>query len=362
MRPRSSSLTALGISATLMLPALFAAASCSERASGARSHRLTPHLAHRLAAVPVDTTVANGLRMVAVFRPEARILLGAADSAGRADTAAAARASVVDSLVREVYRPYAPVWDGYIGGEKYFRELAAGLLANDTLVSARLPAVLDLGLDSLFAADAAWLRRTTGRRVHGTWYLLFGPGWTDMGALGDTTMVADFVKLDLDPERVRATVPHELTHLLRGDSPAHRSDPDAGTVLDRILSEGLACYVSWVRGGGSRTRAQSLGYAESEWKWALAHERALADAARPLLASKDRDDIDRIASRSETLVAGGPTAAGYFLGFRLVQAYVARHGADSWGDLLDLPVRDALAGSGYLLGDSPPGHTGAPSS
>jgi len=73
----------------------------------------------------------------------------------------------------------------------------------------------------------------------------------------------------------------------------------------------------------------------------------LTTAARPYLGSRIRADLNRFASRSERLIDSGPPAVAYFLGFRIVQAYVTKHGAASWTDLIDLPVRQVLSRSGY---------------
>jgi hypothetical protein len=299
-------------------------------------------LAHRLAAVPLELLLADSnLRIVNVYRPEAVALLEANGHS---------RAEVLDRLARDVYRPYAAFWKGYLGDETQFREwAAASLFAADHPIHTRLAALLDLRLDSLFTTSARWLVNSTGRRPRGIWYIVFGPGWTDMGGFRDGSMVADFTKVEPDPDAIEYKLPHELTHMVHGASPGQRSDPDSSTVLQHIVSEGLATYATYVYAAGRRTPAQSIGFTEAEWAWARAHERELRDAARPYLRSRTRADHNRLASRSERLVDGGPTAVGYFLGFRIVQAYVATRGVTSWTDVIDLPVRETLARSRYPL-------------
>jgi hypothetical protein len=79
----------------------------------------------------------------------------------------------------------------------------------------------------------------------------------------------------------------------------------------------------------------------------VAHERDLLAAIAPTFGSRKRADLDRIASRGDRVLPGGPGAAGYFTGLRIVQAWVARHGEERWPELLDLPVRSVLDASGY---------------
>jgi hypothetical protein len=300
-------------------------------------------VARELAAVPLELYLADSnLHIINVYKVEATILR---ESQGRSPEA------IVDRLTREVYSPYAAFWHGYLGDETAFRRWAAtSLLANDHPVHTRLAAWLDVRLDRLFTASSDWIVRTTGRRPRGTWYIVFGPAWTDMGGFPDGTMLADFSRMQPDSAALALKLAHELTHEVSGAGSVGGTDPDTGTVLSRIVSEGLACYATYVYGTARRlTPAQALGYSESEWAWALAHESDLIAAAKSRLGSRDRADLNRVASRSERLLDLGPTAGGYWLGFRIVQAYVEDHGPASWTNLLGLPVRDVLLRSGYPL-------------
>src|SRR5712691_9595152 len=200
----------------------------------------------RLAAVPVEVYLADSnLHLVNIYKLEATVLR---ESRGRPQQ------EVLDRLVRDVYAPYAAFWKGYVGDEASFRRWAgAGLLDTAHVAQARLAAVLDVPLDRLFTETADWIVRTTGRRPHGTWYLLFGPGWTDMGGLRDGSMLRELAKREPDGEAIAVLLPHELTHMVHGSSPAVRSDPDTGTVLAHIVSEGLATYADYVYWGSRRT-------------------------------------------------------------------------------------------------------------
>ena len=312
--------------AVLLLPSLCATAQPADPA--------------RLRDVRPELTLAGGrLHVANVYRAQA---LAIAETAGQpAD-------STVERLVRDAYAPYAAFWAGYLGGEDRFREWSReALLGPGSPLNVRLDAFLAVDLDAAFEAGAAWVEATTGHAPEGTWYLAFGPGWTDMGGLGGSTMVADLSKVTLDPARLPHLVAHELIHQVHGPSPARAGDPDRGTVLDRIVSEGLGTYAAYAHADGALTPAQALHFTDAEWTWAMHHEPHLGVAAAPLLASRERPDTDRVSSRGAHLLDGGPGAAGYFLGFRIVQAYEATHGPGSWAEIVDLPVREAVARSGY---------------
>jgi hypothetical protein len=293
----------------------------------------------KLAAIPAEVLLGDGsLRIVNLYKLQAIILREWHDRSP---------SEIVDRLVSEVYAPYASFWQGYLGDEAKFRKWAATkLLAGEHPIHTRIPACLDLQLDKLFTASASWVTKTSGRGPRGTWYIVFGPGWTNMGGLGDIGMVLDFTVQDPDRKAIEFILPHELTHQVHA---ARRADPESGTVLDRIISEGLACYAAYIFAAGRQTPAQSVGYTDEEWARGLAHETELVTAASPYLGSKLGRDADRFAARNQRLLDSGPNAAGYFLGFRIMQRYVEKRGAAAWVEAIDLPVREVLLRSGYSL-------------
>lgn len=329
----------LRLAALVTALGVVAAPAFAQGAASVHARQADSTLAARLAAVPAERFLADSsLRIVNLYRMQGEILAGAATRP--AD-------STVALLTRAVYRPYPEFWRGYLGDEAAFRAWAVKLLDPAHPMHERLVPLLDVGLGRRFVEGVEWIEETTGRRPHGTWYLVFGPGWTDMGGLTGIGMVADFTKMKPDSAAIANILPHELAHQVHGVAPGRAADPDTGTVLERIVSEGFASYVAWVYAGGALTPAEALVYDDAEWEWALAHEAELFDAVRPLLRSHLREDLDFVAARGIEVLPGGPGAAGYFLGFRIVQAYVARHGADSWKEIFDLPVAEVLARSGY---------------
>ncbi|PAP75981.1 DUF2268 domain-containing putative Zn-dependent protease [Rubrivirga marina] len=294
----------------------------------------------RVRAVPPERTLADGrLRVVNLYRAQALAL---------AEAGLVGPDSTVERLVRDAHRPYADFWAGYLGDEDAFREWSRdALLDPETSFADRVGAFLDADLDGAFEHGAAWVEATTGHAPEGTWVLAYGPGWTDMGGLGGIGMVADLSKLSVEPEWLPHLVAHELVHQVHGPALDRAGDLDRGTVLHRIVAEGLGTYAAYVHAAGTATPARAVGYTDAEWRWALAHEPHLAVVVSRVLDSTDRDYIDAVADRGARILDGAPGAAGYVLGFRIVQAYEAAHGPGSWVEMIDLPVREALRRSGY---------------
>jgi hypothetical protein len=248
----------------------------------------------------------------------------------------------VDAWVEQVYRPYSAFWAGYLGDEAAFRRWARGFtLAGDPRRS--LPAHEDIGADIVNVSHKA--AALAGRPVPcSDWYVLFGPGWTNMGGMGDLGMVVDFMGMPKEGalEDFHIYLPHEINHLMWS---AARPRAGPGPLAERMVNEGFATYFATVY--GNLTDARSLGYTPAEYRWALGHEAKLWTDARALLESDDKDVINRYMAASSRPEPDAPGKVGYFLGYRIVEAYVARHGPGSWKDLYGMTARQILDASRY---------------
>jgi hypothetical protein len=293
-----------------------------------------------VAAAPAVSTTAAGMEVHSVYKRQVAVEYAHRDLP---------RDSVVPLLVDSVFKPYETFWRGYIGdAERFVAWARDNQLTSDT---ARLLTPLGVDFADELAKIAAGMTALTERVPHGTWYIVHGPGWTNLGGFGDGTMVVDFGQIDPDggSDEVRHLLPHEINHLLFDEG--HAGDPDTGTVLYRIINEGFASYVNHKYWGEDTRAAEHVMFTPEEWEWALEHETEAWDRALSDLESTDRQIAAPYVARSARLLPDSPGAIGYFLGYRLTEAYVRRHGPDSWRDLYELPVREVLARSGYSPGD-----------
>jgi hypothetical protein len=271
-----------------------------------------------------------------VWRDQLRLALALADSSGRKRTAV---------FIDSVYLPQKSFWDGYVGGENGFvRQVVRRWVDLERDPRAAIPVNADVGEMIMEANRMAAV--LAGRPPLCTdWYLIYGPGWANMGGLSTGEMLVDFLGFSNSQDDLLIYVPHEAAHLLYGGRPA---DPLEGTLLGSILSEGFATYFSVLFHDGAVSPAEALGYSPQEWEWAVGHERALWEMAKADLASRDEDLIRRFRAAGERVRPDAPGKIGYFLGYRILDSYVRRHGADSWGDFFELPLREILSTSGYL--------------
>jgi hypothetical protein len=248
----------------------------------------------------------------------------------------------VRMLVDSVQTPYADFWSGYMPSG--FRRWARTKLDLGNDPRAVVPTQVDVF--ELIRESTASIERKTGRWGCAEWYVLYGPGWTNLGGLGGGEMLIDFFGLAFGrgAEEIRLYLPHEIAHVVHRQ---RKGEEDSGTLLSMIITEGLATYFTDRYWGDSMTSAESIEYSDEEWSWAIQHEQELWTQAKEQLRTRDRDAILPYRSRSHRVRPDSPAAVGYFLGYRIVEAYEGRNGKDSYYDIFDLPVAIVLEKSGY---------------
>lgn len=248
----------------------------------------------------------------------------------------------VRMLRDSVYEPHAEFWDGYVG------EFGGGFVSwarreLDLAGHARTVFPTQVDLPRLIADVTARVDEMTGLRGCTEWYLVYGPGWVGMGGLSDGRMIVDFFGSHSSPEDMRWPLPHEVAHVVRRQEAAAESRD----LLAVIVDEGLAEFFSATYWRDEKSAADLLWGSDSDWNWAVTHESELWRMASEQLNDTSRAVIDRYQRADQRLHPDGPTNVGYFLGYRIVEAYIARHGRDALADLFRLPARRILDDSGY---------------
>ena len=255
-----------------------------------------------------------------------------------------ARGSIADrvKMLRDsVYTPYSEFWDGYVDDFDRWARRHFDLAGHPNRT---FPTRVDL--PPLIADVTARAEEMTGLRGCAEWHLVYGPGGSGMGRLSDGRMLIDFFGGHSNAEGMRWTLPHEVAHVLRDQE----SEPEPWNVLTVIVTEGMADYFQDLYWGEEQDAAEALGYSESEWDWAIAHESELWGIAIKQLEDTSRAIIGRYQWASQRLHPDGPRKVGYFLGYRISEAYIARHGREALVDLFRLPAREILDESGYRPG------------
>jgi len=254
---------------------------------------------------------------------------------------AARDAVMLDSL----YQPYEKLWGGYLGGPDDFLEWLNGDGFAQLEEFRSRARALDLDkLGAYFRETVAAMTEFTGHSPRGRWYVLFGPRWTNLGGFGDGTMLIDLAHPDNEnTAAISQYFPHELNHQIYA-----ATQPGGKAVLRRMVDEGFACYVSYQYHKGAFSKAEALGYTEEAYEYCRIKEPSLLGLLQQFASSDDPEVSNGFADRGVHISEGYPGAIGYYLGFRIVEEYVARNGAGSWKDLYVLAPEMVLERSGIL--------------
>lgn len=249
-------------------------------------------------------------------------------------------------LATRTYEPYEDFWSKYCckNHETFEYVTQKGLNKLKQTISKRLPELNSSSFMVALENSSNKLFEMTGRRPQGTWYLLFGPGITDLGAIGGNDMVIDFSHPHTKVDDIEILLPHELAHLIVNTG---ELDPYQGTILKRVIDEGFGTYVGYIFHGEKYSVADNLFYKEEEWRWALENEKELLNRFKKEMFLKDKAIENQYATRNHTFANGAPGAIDYFIGFRIVQAYVEKHGENSWKDIFDMSSREIWEKSEY---------------
>lgn len=250
-------------------------------------------------------------------------------------------------FIDSVYAPYKEFWEGYLGNG----DAVAGWM-NKAL--SKLPEWQEKNksidgkvLLKQFKQMAKEMYNLTGYEPKGKWYVVYGPAWTDLGGLGDFAMLIDLAHShNSSNENIVKIFPHELTHQIMTNVNTHHDT----TAISSIIGEGFAVWMNEKYWGQKYTLAQNLGYTEGELQLCDKNIEALKKFFLANKYSTDREIINLFRNRGAKLNEKLPGAIGYYLGYRIVEAYVQKHGANSWKDIFVKSPKEIYESSGFVNG------------
>ena len=263
---------------------------------------------------------------------------------------------ITDSVQRmkifqdSLYHPYKEVWNGYVGSMNGFdvtvhyygiKNINALNQKNKAFYSESNKQII---LTTLFKIKKG-IEKLTERSPIGKWYLLYGPSSTDLGSIGNGTMLIDFASSDIkDVKSITKWFPHELNHQIHSNT---KKKDSINSVLARCISEGFATYVhklyfNIIEKDKNYSTAMSLAYSEEELKEAEKEWEFIFSYFKNNYSSTDQNMISKFGSRNAKIKENLPGAIGYFIGFKIVEAYVSKHGSESWKDIYTLSSEEVL--------------------
>lgn len=249
-------------------------------------------------------------------------------------------------LIDSVYRPFEELWQGYLGTESDFLEwydsVRTPFFPHYEQKESNFSAAV-IGAEIRRVADS--MQQLTGYAPRGTWWLVYGPRWTDLGGLQQGRMVIDLAHdANVSMERITMMLPHELNHqiydIVNRDT--------LRTVMRRVIDEGFAVYVSRQYWKERYPLEQLLGYSAQELERSRSYEGKMFRILTQFADSTGRDQIDAFVARSQRIGRTLPGAIGYYLGYRIVEGFVAKNGPESWKRIYTVPADDVWKQSGLM--------------
>ncbi len=262
-----------------------------------------------------------GLVVSDIATTELRVM----ENSGNLDSTARAKI-----FIDSIYTPYRQFWNGYLGegpDVAGWLDEAMPLLdqwkqKNAVISSTQLVKELN--------EVAGHLEKMTGYKAYGNWYIVFGPAWTDLGGLGDFAMLIDLAhKSNTTNERLLRMFPHELTHQIMTNVNTHKDS----TAMGPIIGEGFAVWMNQYYWKDKYTLAENLGFTQEE----LATCDKNLDKLKQFLVTHkyttDTQMIDVFRNRGTKLNPQLPGAIGYYLGYKIIEAYIRKVGENAWKDV-----------------------------
>ncbi len=262
-------------------------------------------------------------------------------------------------IIEKVYRPHKALWTecyAMIFGEEnahnfntekgmvnWNKEL---YLENKDFFEERAEILLNINLDSLFENDLKCFNKLLPYKVKSTISIAFSPILgIHFGGCSDDQFVFE-LNSDQDFEYlIKQGIPHELNHLAY--EPLRENDPQGDTALRQTIDEGLACYFTWVFFDDKITKHEAVeNMTKEEWNWYIKNEKQLFEQTKKYFNDESGDN-PLLRNNKFKLFEQAPKSLNYWLGFRIVEMYVEKHGKDSWKDIYELDVQDVLKRSNY---------------
>lgn len=263
-------------------------------------------------------------------------------------------------IVEKVYRPHQSLWDncyGMIFGEENASKFnnPNGMIEwnrtlypeNRSFFDERTKELLKIDLDSTLKMNLKKFADIVPYKPKAKISILFTPlQGIGFGGCESEQFCFELNNTDYDVAyTVEKGIPHELNHFAY--EPLRENDQMQGTALFLTIDEGFASYFTWLFFKGQITKHEAVeNMNESDWNWYLKNEKKLFTKLKPFFEDKSGDN-PLLRNDDFQLFEDAPKTLYYWLGFRIIEKYVKKNGADSWKDIYEMDVSEVLEKSGY---------------
>lgn len=247
----------------------------------------------------------------------------------------------IDSL----YTPYQVFWNGYLGKADDVEGWLSRSLVKLPEWEKKNESINGAILRQQFYKFACKMKKITGYAPEGSWYVVYGPAWTDLGGLGNFAMLIDLAHANNNTnETIIKMFPHELTHQIMTNVNKHKDC----SAISAIIGEGFAVWMNQKYWKRKFTLAQNLGYTDEELLQCDKSMESLKKFFDKNKYSNDKDIVSVFRSRDDKLNQKLPGAIGYYIGYHVIESYIQKNGKDSWKDVFLKDAKEIYENSGFI--------------
>lgn len=262
-------------------------------------------------------------------------------------------------IINDVYMAHKQLWDncyGMIFGSDNASKFntSTGMIAwnktlypeNKALFDNKARQLLAMNLDSILTVNLKKFNKMVSYKPKA----IIGIVFTPIQGIGFGGCNAEQFVLELNYKNnnldytINKGIPHELNHLAY--EPNRMKDLKHETALAQTIDEGFACYFTWVFFDGTISKHEAVeNMSEADWKWYIAHEKEIFQKVKRYFDQTGENPLLR--NNKFKLFPDAPKTLFYWLGFRIIDAYVKNHGPNSWKDIYNLSSEEIFKRSGY---------------
>ncbi|WP_267401563.1 MULTISPECIES: DUF2268 domain-containing putative Zn-dependent protease [unclassified Chryseobacterium] len=265
-----------------------------------------------------------------------------------------------EMIAEKVYQPHKKLWDSCyanIFGEENASKFnnAAGMIEwnknlypkNKKLFDERAQSLLNINLNKVLKTNLKKFGQLVPYQPKATVSILYSP----LTGIGFGGCNADQFALELnyenaDPEyMIEKGLPHELNHLVY--EKFRTQDAYKNSALSQTIDEGFACYFTWVFFEGKIQKYEAVeNMSKKDWEWFLKNEKKIFTNVK-IFFDDESGNNPLLRNDQLKLFPDAPKALNYWLGFRIIEKYVEKHGVSSWKDIYQLTPKEVLQKSDY---------------
>lgn len=263
-------------------------------------------------------------------------------------------------IVKKVYEPHQELWDncyGMIFGEENASKFnnPSGMAEwnrtlypeNKKFFDSRAKELLEINLDSVLKNNLKKFADLVPYRPKARVSIVFTP----LQGIGFGGCDSDQFSFELNNAdynvayTIEKGIPHELNHLAY--EPFRENNLEKNTALAQTIDEGFACYFTWLFFDNKITKYEAVeNMTKQEWDWYKEHEKEIFQETKAYFSDESGDN-PLLRNDKIQLFKDAPKSLNYWLGFRIVEKYVQKHGAESWKNIYEMNAQEVFDKSGY---------------